>query len=74
MSDQTGVAENRQEWFYLLLVYLKMKTWAMWLRYYPETQYETFELLWPRLLDQMLAQATSTAVKALAEQITIGKN
>lgn len=81
MSEQTGqsltskyVSENRQEWFSMLVSYMKMKTLLMWLTYYPETSLESFELIWPRLLDQMLAHATEAACEQLKESKVMSLN
>jgi hypothetical protein len=67
MADAPAiVSENRQDWFWMLVCYMKMKTWSHWLRYYPDTSYESFDLLWPLLFDHMLTHATTAAVAALA--------
>lgn len=58
----------------MLVCYMKMKTYALWLKHYPETSYESFELIWPTLFDQMLAGATAAAVKALAESVPVNPN
>lgn len=65
---------SRQEWFDMLVCYVKMKTYSLWLDNYPDTPYENFELLWPTLFDSMLAVATAAAVKALAESVSINLN
>ena len=65
---------NRQDWFWMLVSYMKMKTWAAWLAYYPDTPYESFELLWPTLFDQMLAEATRSAIEKLGKQNLINPN
>jgi hypothetical protein len=77
MSKKTSfptTVENRQEWFCVLLAYLQMKTWAMWVAHYPQLPWETFELIWPSLLDQMLTLATEAAVQKLAKEISISVN
>jgi len=76
MNEPKGqvVAENRQEWFCLLVAYMKMKTLVMWLQCHPETSYESFERIWPALLDQMLASATEAACRQLKESHFINNN
>jgi len=68
------VSENRQEWFWMLVSYMKMKTFAVWIAYYPETSFEAFEIIWPILFDQMLAQATAASMKALQEKTPVNVN
>jgi hypothetical protein len=75
MDEPRVVTESsRQEWFCMLVCYMKMKTYALWLSYYPETSYDHFELIWPTLFDSMLSQATATAVNALAQSVLVNLN
>jgi hypothetical protein len=74
LTETRSTVENQQEWFDLLVCYMKMKTYSMWLDHYPDTPYESFELLWPTLFDAMLVPATAAAVKALSEQVTVCSN
>jgi hypothetical protein len=73
-ADAAIAVENNQEWFWMLINYMKMKTLAIWLFHYPTTTYEEFELIWPLLLDQMLAQATAWTAKKLSERVVINSN
>jgi len=68
IAEPKTIPENRQEWFSMLVAYMKMKTWATWLSYYPSTCYENFDLIWPMLFDQMLAQATEHSLEKLKSQ------
>ena len=74
LAERRIVPENRQEWFSMLIAYMQMKTFSLWLRHYPETTWESFLLIWPTLLDRMLASATATAVAKLAEQFVVNLN
>jgi hypothetical protein len=66
--------ENREEWFWMVVSYVKMRMLAVWLLHYPNTSYESFELIWPLLFDQMLAQATTWTANKLHDQVKISDN
>lgn len=74
MTEPIARTESREEMLSMVFCFLKMKAWAMWLKAYPETKYQDFELIWPALFDQMLAAATAQAVEKLAEQVKIEVN
>lgn len=69
MTDEATVSssieESRREWFSMLVSYIKLRTYALWMHYYPETSEEEFELIWPVLFDRMLDQATDHALRVL---------
>ena len=60
-------SQERTESFWMIIAYVKMRTFFMYCKYYPKTTYESFELVWPSLLDSMLVPATEAACKKLAE-------
>lgn len=64
---ESATAESREEWFWGLVSYMKFRTLAVWLYYYPETRFEDFEFIWPMLFDQMLSHATRATMKSLAQ-------
>ena len=70
---ESATTESDQEWFWMLVSYMKVRTLAVWLYHHPETRYEDFELVWPTLFDRMLSQATRTTLQSLA-QLTVSKN
>lgn len=74
VSLQNLVDENRSAWFWMLVSYLKMRTWELWLRHYPETAYESFELIWPSLFDGMLRQATKENSQKLRTMVGHNNN
>ena len=69
LTLQQIIEETSTIWFWMLVSYLKVKTLELWLRYYPETSYQNFELVWPRLFDQMLSQSTSETARKLRERV-----
>lgn len=58
---------NTREFFALFMAYLEMKTYAMLLKDDPLLSVESFEQMWPGLLDQMLGTATQQTVSKLSE-------
>lgn len=62
-SEQSVAARN--EWFSMIISYLKVKTLVLWLQLHPESSYEQFENAWPFLLDHMMYKATSATVEQL---------
>ncbi|HEY6232816.1 MAG TPA: hypothetical protein VIW64_16245 [Pyrinomonadaceae bacterium] len=67
--------ENKQDWFWLIIGYLKFRTFVLCLDSNPETSPDAFDkFIWPTLLDQMLASTTAAAVEALATQIVLNMN
>jgi hypothetical protein len=71
---ERAVAASRQEWFSMLVSYMKMRTLAVWLHYYPETRYESFDMIWPALFDRMLSEATRSTITILARQNSSREN
>lgn len=67
------VDANQQEWFWMLVSYMKMRTLAVWLYNYPLTHYDEFEFVWPILFDHMLSSATRATMKRL-KQLDINYN
>jgi hypothetical protein len=71
---ESAVAATRQEWFWMLVSYMKMRTLAVWLCHYPNSCCEEFDLIWPTLFEQMLAHATSYAIERLAQLNAVNRN
>jgi hypothetical protein len=70
----TETAEGQLLWFDMLISYMLVKTFELWLRHYPRTTAEEFNLIWPRLLDSMLQHATREAASKLRQQPHIHSN
>jgi hypothetical protein len=66
--------QARDEWFWMMVSYMKMRTLAVWLYYYPCTTLENFDLMWPLIFDRMLSQATARTVAELRSQVRIINN
>ena len=66
--------ENRAAWFWMVMSYMKFKTLELWLRCFPDISYESFEAIWPTLLDRMLRNATRETARKLREKIEQSSN
>lgn len=75
MPELCTRVENRQEWFCLIIAYLKMRAYILCLDFNPQTSPETFDqFIWPSLLDQMFTRATVCAFETVAAQIILSIN
>lgn len=66
--------DDRAVWFWMLISYMKFKTLEAWLNTYPETTYESFEYIWPRLLDRLFGNATREAIRILCGTVILSLN
>jgi hypothetical protein len=74
MLRSDGPVRDRMVWFCVLLAFLKLKAMSLWQATYPNGSNEDFELVWPTLLDEMLASANRAAVDILAEKCPLNMN
>jgi hypothetical protein len=65
MPAAAPCVEANAEWFSMIINYLKMRSMAVWFQLHPESSYEQFEYAWPFMLDEMMRNATRTAIAQL---------
>ncbi len=73
MAIQTK-RDSSVEWFWMLISFVKFHSLKVWLYCNPQTPYETFETVWPFLLDIKMSEATQETIKKLRESVRSSSN